>query len=141
MLTSPKCFDDGQSWITCVCGLLGLSISGLFAVALVSVFVVGFGVTLHNVTANALIQSLVPDQMRGRMVSIFYALRIGLDALGGLIAGLVAAAFGAPLSLSIMAAVLAVCCGWLATRYNGLRAGVASEYRIQADRVQRRTNP
>ena len=70
-------------------GLAGLAYSEVFAFALCAVFVAGFGVTLHNVTANALIQTIVPDVLRGRLISVFYALRLGLDALGGLIAGFV----------------------------------------------------
>lgn len=120
------------SWLSCVAGLAGLAFSTHLAMAFAAVFVVGFGVTLHNVTANALIQTLVPDVLRGRLISIFYALRLGLDALGGLIIGLAAAALGTPLALALEAGVLAVCAMWLLTLYGRLRSGVASEYRLQS---------
>ena len=96
------------AWISGVIGLAGLAFPAHFVVALGSVFVAGFAVTLHNVAANALIQTLVPDALRGRLVAIFYALRLGLDSFGGLVAGFVAAAMGAPPTLAIEAAALAI---------------------------------
>lgn len=120
------------SWLSCIVGLAGLAYSDRFAFALGAVFVAGFGVTLHNVTANALIQTIVPDVLRGRMISVFYALRLGLDALGGLVAGFVAAALGAPETLALEAGLLAACCLFLITLYGRLRNGVAVEYRLQS---------
>jgi MFS family permease len=120
------------AWVSGVIGMAGLALPAHFAVALGSVFVAGFAVTLHNVAANALIQTLVPDALRGRLVAIFYALRLGLDSFGGLVAGLVATALGAPPTLAIQAAALAILALWLATLYSRLRNGVAAEYRLQS---------
>jgi len=62
--------------------------------ALPSVWMIGAGIGASNVAGNTRLQYLVPDQLRGRIVSIFSSSRFGFDALGGLLAGSLAAHFG-----------------------------------------------
>jgi MFS family permease len=65
------------------------------ALALCGMFGVGFGISVTNVGINMLLQSAAPDALRGRIVSFFTATRFGFDALGGLLAGFLAALAGA----------------------------------------------
>jgi len=67
------------------------------------VFMVGAGVALVLVMnlANALLQSLVEDGMRGRVMSIYTLTHFGLMPLGGLLAGALAEITNEPLTVVI----------------------------------------
>ncbi|MBI2309107.1 MAG: MFS transporter [Rhodocyclales bacterium] len=78
------------------CGMLGFAAAGLvdaFWLALPTVWMIGAGVGASNVAGNTRLQYLVPDRLRGRIVAIFASSRFGFDALGGLLAGTLAAHF------------------------------------------------
>lgn len=75
------------------------------------------GVTTMALT-NTLIQSIVPDELRGRVMSVFTLLLMGLSPMGGLVAGLVAQLVGsAPLVVATSAMI-----GWALIGLNLLRA-------------------
>jgi hypothetical protein len=44
--------------------------------------------------SNTLIQTIVPDGLRGRVMSVFTLLLLGLSPLGGMFAGVIAEAVG-----------------------------------------------
>lgn len=77
---------------------------------------IGFGIAVCNVGINMILQSSAPEALRGRMVSFFTSARFGFDALGGLIAGFLAARFGAGPTLFGEGAVLVVFVAFLLTR-------------------------
>lgn len=65
------------------------------------------GVTIMALT-NTLIQSIVPDALRGRVMSVFTLLLMGASPMGGMLAGLLAQAVGSvPLVVAASAAI-----GW-----------------------------
>ena len=66
----------------------------------------GFGISVTNVGINILLQNLAPDHLRGRIVSLFTASRFGFDAVGGLLAGVLASAIGAGATLVLEGVVL-----------------------------------
>lgn len=76
--------------ISCLLGLLLLAMAPSAEFALIPMFLIGSGIAITNVAANALLQNEVFEGLRGRVMSLFSAIRFGLEALGGLIAGLVA---------------------------------------------------
>ncbi|KPA99377.1 protein of unknown function (DUF894) [Pseudomonas asplenii] len=78
------------------------------AVALLALGLLGFGITLNNVSTNMQLQSTAPAQLRGRVVAFYIAMRFGFEALGGMLAGLMAAHCGAPATLGIAGGLLAV---------------------------------
>jgi len=69
---------------------------------------IGFGITASNVSTNMMLQSQAPTALRGRVVSFYISMRFGFEAIGGLLAGLVAAAMGAPATLGVTGALLAL---------------------------------
>ena len=74
-----------------------------------------------------MIQLIVPDRLRGRVMSI-YALDRGLMPVGSLFAGVCAHYVGAPVTVTLMGAiviVLALLIAWRAPVVRGL--GVASQ--------------
>jgi MFS family permease len=61
--------------------------------------------------ANGMLQSLVPDEMRGRLMAAYSFVVVGLSqAAGSLIAGTVAERYGDQLAISGTAAVILAYC-------------------------------
>jgi len=102
--------------------LLVFPLTAQLAVALPAMLALGFGISVTNVGSNMILQTVAPEHMRGRVVSFFGSARFGFDALGGLIAGFVAAAIGAPHTLLLEGIALLLGAVWLARRQRRLRA-------------------
>lgn len=100
----------------CALALLGLCWAGQLQLALLALVVLGFGITLSNVSTNMQLQSQAPGHLRGRVIAFYIAMRFGFEALGGMAAGLLAARVGAPATLGAAGAVLllgvASTCAW-----------------------------
>ena len=64
----------------------------------------GFSMMIHVGATNTLIQSMVPDHFRGRVMSVYSMMLIGISPLGAMAAGFEASHFGAPLTLALGAA-------------------------------------
>jgi predicted MFS family arabinose efflux permease len=93
-------------------GVIGLPLAlGIFAVStsyivsLIALGVVGWTMISINATINTLVQTSVPDELRGRVNGVFAFLFIGMAPAGNLQAGILAANFGAPATLVIGALV------------------------------------
>lgn len=84
--------------------------------ALAAMAGVGFGISVCNVGINMLLQSMAPEQLRGRIVSFFTSARFGFDAVGGLLAGLAASRIGAGATLLAEGGLLLLFVGFLLTR-------------------------
>lgn len=98
-------FTDAGA-LLCAVALVGLWLAGMLPVALLALALLGFGITLSNVSTNMQLQSGAPSHLRGRVIAFYIAMRFGFEALGGMIAGLVAARWGAPATLGIAGGVL-----------------------------------
>jgi MFS family permease len=83
---------------------------------------VGWGFMILFNMANALIQTLVADELRGRVVSIYTLSFFGLMPLGALLAGWVAEIFNEPITIIISALISLGFAGWLWLRMPQLRA-------------------
>ena len=109
-------------------GSMLLAASSSFGIALVAMFIVGAGGIGMAVTANTTIQMAVPDQLRGRVMSVYTTVFAGSVPAGGLLMGAIASAWGVPLALMI-GAVLSLAVGigawfWLARIRSAQRARV-----------------
>ena len=67
---------------------------------------VGFSFMVVMPGSNTMIQMAAPDEMRGRIMAVYSALFMGMNALGPLIAGSLAKWWGAPAAVTIMG----LCC-------------------------------
>ncbi len=85
--------------------LMAFSFSRTYALSLALLFFVGLGVVVQSTTTNGFLQLSVPDAMRGRMMGLFGIMFMGMMPLGNLLAGFMAHLCGAPLALSLGAAV------------------------------------
>ncbi len=69
---------------------------------------VGFGIVLYFSTSNTVLQSIVPDEMRGRVMGIWTLIFGGMIPLGSLQAGLMADLLGTPATMAIGALICAL---------------------------------
>jgi MFS family permease len=81
----------------------------------------GFSVIPFTATVNALLQSLVPDELRGRVMGVYVFMFLGMTPLGSLQAGAMARWLGAPAALSVSAAIFLCAITFAATRVPELR--------------------
>jgi predicted MFS family arabinose efflux permease len=103
--------------------LMAFAWSPSLPLALVALAFVGACQILFNATTNTLIQTIVPDELRGRVMSI-YMLDVGMVPLGAMFAGITTSFIGAPSTVTIMGAivvVLAVLVAWRVPRIREVR--------------------
>jgi MFS family permease len=72
-----------------------------FAPAMVAMLFVGLGAIGMTATANTTIQLAVPDELRGRVISVYTTVFVGSSPLGALLTGWIASTFGVDLSLAV----------------------------------------
>src|SRR3989440_5004599 len=70
--------------------------------------IVGFGLVLYFSTSNTVLQSIVPDEMPGRVMCIWALIFGGMIPLGSLEAGLMADVLGTPATMAIGALICAL---------------------------------
>jgi MFS family permease len=107
-------------------GLCVFSFSRSMWLALPALYFVGLGLMLTAASANTVLQSIVPDELRGRVASLYVMSFIGMTPLGALATGWVAERIGPPHTL--------LACGLL-----GMAA--AAVYRTQLDAIRRAIRP
>lgn len=92
-------------------GMLVLALSSSLWVSTFAMIAIGFGLISTLAGINILLQSLVPDALRGRVVSFFTTLSLGWTIFGSLWAGLGATYLGAPAVIVVGALVLFLTAG------------------------------
>jgi MFS family permease len=85
--------------------LIAFSFSRTLWTSAVLLVPAGFFMMIEMAASNTLIQSMIPDRLRGRVMSVYSMMFMGMAPLGALGAGLVAAPLGAPLTVAIGGAV------------------------------------
>ncbi|HEY2989850.1 MAG TPA: MFS transporter [Candidatus Binatia bacterium] len=82
-------------------GLVVFSASHLFWLSLVILLGVGFCWMVLIAACNTVLQALAEDEMRGRVMSVFSMMLVGMAPFGSLIGGWLADRIGAPLVVAI----------------------------------------
>ncbi|MFL6566475.1 MAG: MFS transporter [Burkholderiales bacterium] len=77
------------------------SLSSTLWLALPALYFVGLGLMLTAASSNTVLQSIVPDELRGRVASLYVMSFIGMTPLGALATGWVAERIGPPHTLLI----------------------------------------
>jgi MFS family permease len=85
----------------CAIGLIIFSQSKYFALSAAVIFFVGFAATVQMAATNTIVQSRVPDALRGRVMAVYATMFMGVQPVGSLLAGVVAKRIGAPYTLTI----------------------------------------
>lgn len=77
-------------------GLITFAISRIFPLSLLLLVFAGMGMMLHMASSNTIVQTLVEDNKRGRVMSIYTMAFLGMMPFGSLLAGSLAKLIGAP---------------------------------------------
>ncbi len=86
--------------------MLGIALSAaaiiqVYSLALVAMLFVGMGAIAMAATANTTVQLAVPNELRGRVISVYTTVFVGSAPAGGLLMGWLASAFGVESSLAV----------------------------------------
>jgi MFS family permease len=73
----------------------------VYPLALLAMAFVGFGAIGMAATANTVIQLAVPNELRGRVMSVYTTVFVGSSPIGGLLMGAIASTFGVEVSLAV----------------------------------------
>lgn len=76
-------------------GLVAFALSHNFLLSLTLVTAVGFGQMIQLASSNTLLQTMVEDQRRGRVMGLFTVAFVGMAPVGSLLAGALASEIGA----------------------------------------------
>ena len=98
-----------------------VALSRSFALSLIVLVGIGFSFVAQNALANTLIQLVVPDELRGRVMGFYSLVFQGMMRLGGMQAGLMGDAFGAPFAVGVGAVVCLAYGLFVAWRYPRVR--------------------
>jgi MFS family permease len=88
--------------------LIGFSLATNVVISITFLFALGFAIVCSVAVTNTLLQKLVTDEMRGRVMSMFMLSFIGAMPIGNLIAGVASHRFGAPRTLAVGGAIIAL---------------------------------
>jgi MFS family permease len=119
-------------------GLLATAAVPSYLVAIPALAFAGFGAIWMAANGNTLIQATVPDELRGRVLSVYTTVFAGSTPFGALFAGALASRWGALAALAV-GGVLTVAIGvtallWL-RRHRGLAAAPAGPGALGGRRV------
>jgi len=80
-------------------GLILFSLSRLLTLSLVFIMVAGFGMIVQMASSNTILQTIVDDDKRGRVMSFYAMAFVGIAPFGSLLAGALASRIVAPNTL------------------------------------------
>ena len=112
-LASRKHVFGLGKWVAAACTGLGASLIAfsfsrsvpLSALVLVPV---GFSMMTEMASSNTLVQAMVPDQLRGRVMSVYSMMFMGLAPIGSLLAGTAAGIIGPAQTVAVGGAICVI---------------------------------
>ncbi len=103
-------------------GLILFGLSHVLWLSMSLMLVVGFGMMQGLAASNTVIQTLVPEDKRGRVMSYYTMAFVGMAPFGSLLAGALAHKLGAPHTVMITGAVCVAGSLWFTVQLPGVRA-------------------
>jgi MFS family permease len=97
-------------------GLVLFGLSKILWLSLLLMFVCGFGLMQQMAASNTIIQTIVEESKRGRVMSFYTVAFVGMAPFGSLLAGALAHAIGAPLTVILSGACCLAGAAWFATQ-------------------------
>lgn len=100
-------------WIPLAAGILGAALIGLglshmMWLSMLMLVAVGFGMITQMACCNTILQTIVSDEMRGRVMSFYTAAFVGMSPFGSLLGGALASRIGAPHTVMIGGTIIIV---------------------------------
>jgi MFS family permease len=113
-------------WVTVCCAGFGLSLvlfalSRFFWVSVVLLMPVGYFMMLQMACSNTLIQVMVPDELRGRVMAVYSMMFMGLAPVGALLGGALADRLGAPVTVAMGGLAALAGAWWFGVRLPKIR--------------------
>lgn len=102
-------------------GLICFGLSHLQWLSLVMMLITGFGMMQGLTSSNTIIQTLVDENMRGRVMSYYTMAFVGMAPFGSLLAGAMAHAIGAPRTVIVSGVACILGSIWFTTRLTAIR--------------------
>ena len=92
-------------WVAITCATLGVSLflfsfSTSFWLSAALLLPAGYSMMLQMACSNTLIQTMVPDQLRGRVMSLYSMMFMGMAPFGAFFGGALAHRIGAPITVA-----------------------------------------
>jgi MFS family permease len=110
------------------CGLIAFSFSNVLWISMLLMLAAGFGQMVQMASSNTLLQTIVEDDKRGRVMSFYAMSLMGLTPIGSLFAGFLASKIGAPWTVCVGGTTCALGAFFFARRLPALRAKVHPIY-------------
>jgi predicted MFS family arabinose efflux permease len=89
-------------------GMIAFAVSRSVWLSAVLLAIIGFGSLLQSASSNTIIQTLVQDEMRGRVMSIYIMSFLGMISFGNLFQGTLVSFIGAPATVVINGVICVV---------------------------------
>jgi MFS family permease len=110
-------------------GLIAFGLSRLEWLSLLLMVVTGFGMMQQMAASNTIIQTVVPEDKRGRVMSYYTMAFVGMAPFGSLLAGGLAHLMTAPMTLVITGGCCIAAAGWFTSQLPKIRHYVRPIYR------------
>ena len=101
-------------------GLILLGFSHVLWLSMLMLTVVGFGMMQGMAASNTVIQTLVPEDKRARVMSYYTMAFVGMAPFGSLLAGYLAHHFGAPHTVMLNGTMCVLGSAWFTTQLPGV---------------------
>ncbi|MFN7995232.1 MAG: MFS transporter [Bryobacteraceae bacterium] len=109
--------------------LIGFAFSRSLWLSLVLLAITGYGMMQQMAASNTILQTIVDDTKRGRVMAYYSMAFMGMTPFGSLMAGAIAARAGAPATVVIGGALCLAATGWFLRELPEIRALVRPIYR------------
>jgi MFS family permease len=109
-------------------GLICFGLSNVLWLSMTMMLVTGFGMMQGMVASNTILQTLVDEKMRGRVMSYYTMAFVGMAPFGSLLAGAMAHAIGAQRTVIVSGIACIVGSVWFWTRLKGIRKQIRPIY-------------
>lgn len=109
-------------------GLIGFGFSRMLWLSVLLVAVAGFGMMRHMASSNTILQTIVQEDKRGRVMAYYSMAFQGIAPFGSLIAGAIAARVGAPWTIVGGGCLCIFGAAWFARELPALRRRVHPIY-------------
>jgi MFS family permease len=113
-------------WVALCCAGFGaslvvFSLSHRFWISVILLLPVGYCMMLQMACSNTLIQVMVPDALRGRVMAVYSMMFMGMAPIGALLGGALADRLGAQVTVAIGGVACVVGAGWFALHLPKIR--------------------
>ena len=109
-------------------GLICFGLSHYLWLSMLMMLVTGFGMMQGLTGSNTIIQTLVDENMRGRVMSYYTMAFVGMAPFGSLLAGAMADAIGAPRTVIVSGIACIVGAFWFTTQLPAIRRDMRPIY-------------